>query len=89
MQLVPYNPDVLDMSVLWSESKDFGDGYRTIRMVNNIRLNMDAFHGDKRSGGVRDGTSIVAWQWNQGDNQLWKISRYCKFLPMVILVNFI
>ncbi|KAJ4957961.1 hypothetical protein NE237_025072 [Protea cynaroides] len=33
VQLVPYNPDVLDESVLWSESKDLGDSFRTIRMV--------------------------------------------------------
>jgi hypothetical protein len=48
-------------------------------MVNNIQLNMDAFHGDKNSGGVRDGTTIVLWDWNKGDNQQWKISPYCKF----------
>ncbi|MED6167807.1 hypothetical protein PIB30_006087 [Stylosanthes scabra] len=73
VQLTHYNPDVLDGSVLWTESKDLGDGHRAIRMVNNIRLNVDAYHGDKRSGGVRDGTPIVLWQWNNGDNQHWKI----------------
>lgn len=57
-----------------------GDGYRAIRMVNNIRLNVDAFHGDKKSGGVHDGTTIVLWEWNKGDNQLWRIVPYCKFL---------
>lgn len=48
-------------------------------MVNNIELNMDAFHGDKDSGGVHDGTTVVLWDWNSGDNQLWKILPYCKF----------
>ncbi|CAN1233569.1 Ricin B-like lectin EULS3 [Linum perenne] len=80
VQLIPYKPDMLDESVLWAQSKDMGEGFRTIRMVNNIRLNVDAFHGDKKSGGVRDGTTIVLWQWNKGDNQLWKIVRQCKFL---------
>ena len=80
MQLAPYKPDVLDESILWTESRDLGDTYRAIRMVNNIRLNVDAFHGDERSGGVRDGTTIVLWGWNKGDNQLWKILPYCKFL---------
>ncbi|CAN1233564.1 Ricin B-like lectin EULS3 [Linum perenne] len=75
VQLIPYKPDMLDESVLWAQSKDMGEGFRTIRMVNNIRLNVDAFHGDKKSGGVRDGTTIVLWQWNKGDNQLWKIVR--------------
>lgn len=73
VQLVPYNPDVLDESILWTEGKDLGDGYRTVRMVNNIRLNVDAFHGDKHSGGVHDGTIIVLWKWNKGDNQRWRI----------------
>ncbi|KDO45537.1 hypothetical protein CISIN_1g020220mg [Citrus sinensis] len=76
VQLIPYNPDVLDESVLWTESKDIGDGYRAVRMVNNIRLNVDAFHGDKKSGGVRDGTTIVLWEWNKGDNQRWRIVPY-------------
>jgi hypothetical protein len=82
VQLIPYNPDVLDESILWTESKDLGDGFRAVRMVNNTHLNVDAFHGDKKSGGVHDGTSIVLWKWNKGDNQRWKIipTRYCKFL---------
>ncbi|KAF8043600.1 hypothetical protein BT93_A1811 [Corymbia citriodora subsp. variegata] len=80
VQLVTYNPEQLDASVLWTESKDLGDGYRTVRMVNNVRLNLDALHGDKQSGGVHDGTTIVLWQWNKGDNQRWKITPYCKFL---------
>lgn len=74
VQLVSYNPDVLDESVLWSESKDLGDGYRAVRMVNNVRLNLDAFHGDEKSGGVHDGTTIVLWQWNKGNNQRWRIT---------------
>ncbi|XP_057485610.1 ricin B-like lectin EULS3 [Actinidia eriantha] len=76
VQLTPYNPDVLDESVLWTESKDLGDGYRTVRMVNNIRLNVDAFNGDKNHGGVYDGTTIVLWEWKKGDNQRWKIVPY-------------
>lgn len=80
VQLIPYNADVLDESILWTQGKDLGDGFRTVRMVNNIRLNVDAFHGDKKSGGVHDGTTIVLWEWNKGDNQRWKIIPYCKFL---------
>ncbi|ESQ52583.1 hypothetical protein EUTSA_v10016926mg [Eutrema salsugineum] len=73
VHLTLYDPDKLDESVLWTESKDLGDGYRKIRMVNNVRLNVDAYHGDRKSGGVRDGTTIVLWDWNKGDNQRWKI----------------
>ncbi|XP_030519334.1 ricin B-like lectin EULS3 isoform X1 [Rhodamnia argentea] len=76
VQLVPYKPEQLDESVLWSEGKDLGDGYRTVRMVNNVRLNLDAFHGDKKSGGVHDGTTIVLSHWNKGDTERWKITPY-------------
>lgn len=78
VHLIRYDPDRLDESVLWTESKDLGDGYRTIRMINNVRLNVDAYHGDSKSGGVRDGTLIVLWDWNKGDNQRWKIFPFCK-----------
>ncbi|XP_065012315.1 ricin B-like lectin R40C1 isoform X1 [Musa acuminata AAA Group] len=76
VRLVPYNPDYLDESVLWAESRDTGEGFRCIRMVNNIRLNFDAFHGDKDHGGVRDGTILVLWEWLKGDNQRRKIVPY-------------
>lgn len=76
VQLVRYNPDELDSSILWSESKDIVDGYRAVRMINNIRLNVDAFHGDKDHGGVHDGTTIVLWEWAKGDNQQWRITPY-------------
>ncbi|RZC79093.1 hypothetical protein C5167_003302 [Papaver somniferum] len=78
VQLRHYNQNELDESVLWAESKDTGEGYRCIRMINNIRLNLDAFHGDKNSGGVHDGTILVLWEWLNGENQRWKIVRYCK-----------
>ncbi|KAF3326997.1 hypothetical protein FCM35_KLT07115 [Carex littledalei] len=68
-----YNPEKLDSSVLWTESRDVGGNFRCIRMVNNIYLNFDAFHGDKAHGGVRDGTTVVLWEWCEGDNQRWKI----------------
>ncbi|ONM60500.1 hydroxyproline-rich glycoprotein family protein [Zea mays] len=58
---------------LWTESRDVGNGFRCVRMVNNIYLNFDAFHGDKAHGGVHDGTEIVLWKWCEGDNQRWKI----------------
>ena len=79
VQLVPYNPEYQDESVLWTESRDVGNGFRCVRMVNNIYLNFDAFHGDKAHGGVHDGTEIVLWKWCEGDNQRWKILPWCKF----------
>ncbi|XP_019157514.1 PREDICTED: uncharacterized protein LOC109154096 [Ipomoea nil] len=76
VRLIPHNPDHLDESIMWSESHNTGDDYKAIRMVNNIRLNMDAFHGDKHHGGVHDGTTVVLWEWTKGDNQRWKIIPY-------------
>ena len=85
VRLVPYKPDYLDESVLWTESKDTGEGFRCIRMVNNIRLNFDAFHGDEDHGGVHDGTTIVLWEWVKGKNQRWKIVPYCKFFQIPLI----
>ncbi|XP_071710833.1 ricin B-like lectin R40G3 [Rutidosis leptorrhynchoides] len=71
VQLVEYNPDKLDESVLWTQSKDLGDGYHAVRMVNNIKLNVDAWNADKDHGGVRDGTQLYVFKWTEGDNQRW------------------
>ncbi|VAH26301.1 unnamed protein product [Triticum turgidum subsp. durum] len=70
---LPFNPAYEDASVLWTESKDMGKGFRCIRMVNNTRLGFDALNGDKDHGGVHDGTTVVLWEWCKGDNQCWKI----------------
>ncbi|XP_019451858.1 PREDICTED: uncharacterized protein LOC109353961 [Lupinus angustifolius] len=72
--LVPYNPCKFDDSILWTESLECYDGYRAIRVVNNIQLNVDAFGG----GEVHDGTPVILWDWNNGDHQKWKILPYCK-----------
>ncbi|XP_047976669.1 ricin B-like lectin R40G3 [Salvia hispanica] len=73
VELTPYNSNKLDESILWTESKDLGDGYHAVRMVSNIKLNVDAFNGDKNHGGVHDGTRIVLWEWKKDSNQRWKI----------------
>uniref|UniRef100_A0A0D9X308 PH domain-containing protein n=1 Tax=Leersia perrieri TaxID=77586 RepID=A0A0D9X308_9ORYZ len=83
VRLVPYNPEYQDESVLWTESKDVGHGFRCVRMVNNIYLNFDAFHGDKEHGGVHDGTTVVLWEWCKGDNQRWKIRSSHREMPAV------
>ncbi|KAL9224443.1 hypothetical protein vseg_000472 [Gypsophila vaccaria] len=80
VQLAPYKPDVLDESVLWTESKDLGSGFRTIRTVNNIHLVMDAWNADKDHGGIHDGTVLALYETWKGDNQnqQWKLIRHCK-----------
>uniref|UniRef100_A0A0C9QRF8 TSA: Wollemia nobilis Ref_Wollemi_Transcript_12803_856 transcribed RNA sequence n=1 Tax=Wollemia nobilis TaxID=56998 RepID=A0A0C9QRF8_9CONI len=72
--LTRYEAGSYDEDVMWSESEDMGCGYRTIRMANNIGLNLDAFQGDRRHGGVMEGTTAVLWKWNKQENQLWKIA---------------
>ncbi|KAL9242450.1 hypothetical protein vseg_016443 [Gypsophila vaccaria] len=78
VQLTPYNPDVFDESVLWTESKDLGSGFRSIRTVNNIHLVMDAWNADKDHGGIHDGTYIALYETWKGDNQnqQWKFIRH-------------
>lgn len=75
VQLKPFRADVLDESILWTQSSDLGDGFRAIRMADNTALNMDAFVGEKKYGGDTglDGTIIGLWQWHGGDNQQWTI----------------
>ncbi|KAH7677590.1 Ricin B-like lectins domain-containing protein, partial [Dioscorea alata] len=75
VRLVTYNPEYMDDSVLWAESNDTGEGFHCIRMVNNIHLNFDAFHGVDH-GDVHDGTIVVLWEWLQKKNQRWKITPY-------------
>uniref|UniRef100_A0A0E0JD40 PH domain-containing protein n=1 Tax=Oryza punctata TaxID=4537 RepID=A0A0E0JD40_ORYPU len=84
VRLARYNPEYMDESVLWTESRDVGSGFRCIRMVNNIYLNFDALHGDKDHGGVRDGTTLVLWEWCEGDNQRWKIVPWSKSIYLSI-----
>ncbi|XP_059624538.1 ricin B-like lectin R40G3 [Cornus florida] len=76
VRVKPWNPDEMDYSILWTQSEDMGGNFRTIRMVNDITLNIDALHGNVEDPqGICDGTTIVLWQWNHGGNQLWRIDR--------------
>jgi len=77
VRLIPYNPDYLDESVLWTESDDLGDGFHAIRMVNNTALLFDSFNsGPAGIGGVRNGNPVGLWKLHKGNNQLWKIVPY-------------
>ncbi|KAM0024787.1 putative ricin B-like lectin [Helianthus debilis subsp. tardiflorus] len=84
VELVEYNPDKVDESVLWTQSKDLGDGFHAVRVVNNIKLNVDAWNGDKEHGGVRDGTEIYLWGWTKGDNQRWTTAPFCKMYHVLL-----
>lgn len=69
----PYSKDELNEVVLWTQSDDVGNGYKCIRPVDNINLNLDANHGDPESGGIQDGTDLILFKWKKKENQKWKI----------------
>lgn len=71
--LADFELGVRDESLLWSQSEDMGEGYHCIRMVNKITSNLDALQGDKKSGGVKDGTPVILFAWKKQENQVWKI----------------
>ncbi|KAL3688274.1 hypothetical protein R1sor_014583 [Riccia sorocarpa] len=68
-----WRPHSVDHTMLWSQSNDVGKGYTTIRMVTNVALNLDADHGDRRHGGVKEGHRLILYSWNKGENQKWKL----------------
>jgi hypothetical protein len=70
----PYRPNDIDNSVLWSIGKDLGKGWHAIRTVTNIHLNLDADHGDKKHGGVKEGNRLCVCGWNKQENQKWMLA---------------
>eukprot|EP00250_Pteridium_aquilinum_P002315 c12513_g1_i1 orf=735-1307(-) len=87
--LAEYQPYMLDEDVLFSESQDFGEGFKTIRMASDTLLNMTLFHAalfqkeekkslfhhssNKAVIEVKTGTPLVLDTWHENDTQLWKI----------------
>lgn len=63
---------------MWTESEDVGDDFHCIRMASNIQLNFDAVHGGEDESVVQDGTTIILFDWVEGDNQRWKIVPWCE-----------
>ncbi|MCO5561994.1 hypothetical protein L7F22_015620 [Adiantum nelumboides] len=82
LSVVDFRPGHIDEDILFSESQDFGEGFRTIRMASDTLLNMTVFHeeekkslfhhGDKQPT-VTEGALLVLDTWHKQDNQLWKI----------------
>lgn len=84
LHLVEYRPGMLDEDVLFTESQDFGEGFKTVRMASDTLLNMTLFHdkegkkslfhhSSKSAHEVKEGTPLVLDTWHETDNQLWKI----------------
>ncbi|KAF0909759.1 hypothetical protein E2562_000085 [Oryza meyeriana var. granulata] len=71
VRAVKFMPGYLDESVLWTESDDVGDGFRRIHMMNNADYILDAEKAIPQRDGARDGTRLIVFRSNGGDNQLW------------------
>ncbi|KAL3677317.1 hypothetical protein R1sor_027265 [Riccia sorocarpa] len=71
--LEEYEPNVLNEVILWTMSADVSEGFRAIRPVNNIHLNLDADHGSEKYGGVQDGTKVILFKWKHEPNQHWML----------------
>ncbi|KAF2939037.1 hypothetical protein DAI22_03g163200 [Oryza sativa Japonica Group] len=69
-----FEPGYLDESVLWTESEDTGDGFHRIHMINNADYIFDAEEAVPLCDGARDGTRLILFRWNGGDNQLWRMA---------------
>lgn len=74
-----YEMNVLNEAVLWTASKDVGNGYRAIRPVSNIHLNLDADHGSEKYGGVKDGNKVILFKWKDEPNQHWHMAPVGKY----------
>ncbi|XP_034570951.1 ricin B-like lectin R40C1 [Setaria viridis] len=70
-----YPAGYVDESVLWAESEEhLGDGFRRIHMINNMDYIFDAEQAIPDYGGARDGTRLILFRWNGGQNQQWRIA---------------
>ncbi|TVU11649.1 hypothetical protein EJB05_45246, partial [Eragrostis curvula] len=84
LKLKPYNPNFLDVPVLWATSPELGHGFRCIHQVDDTSANFDAFQDGKDvHGEVCDGNRIGLSHWGgfgEGDdhNLQWKIVPWCK-----------
>jgi hypothetical protein len=64
-------------SIIWSlGGKDEGHGYRGMRQVTNITLNLEAEHADKKHGGVREGNRLLTSPWTGQENFKWKVEPF-------------
>ncbi|KAH7289806.1 hypothetical protein KP509_30G019500 [Ceratopteris richardii] len=72
---------MLDEDILFSESQDFGEGFRTVRMASDTLLNMTLLLKEKKSSlfhhsapdEIKEGTAVILDTWHENDNQLWKL----------------
>jgi hypothetical protein len=83
VELVSYNPSYLDKSVLWTERCDFDHGFYCIRMLENVKLNLQALFVDKDRG-----SEVVLRRWCGLDSHYWNIVQWCKSQPKQSSIHF-
>lgn len=67
----------MDGSIIWSLGrKDEGHGFKGLRAVTNIHLNLEAANADKAHGGVRDGNRLLVSTWLGQENFKWKVQTF-------------
>jgi hypothetical protein len=71
--LVGHRPDSVDVALLWTQSDDLGEGFHGLRSVSDVGVVLDAANAVPDAGGAHDGTPILAFPWNGGPNQKWKM----------------
>lgn len=61
-------------SLIWTlGAKDEGHGFKGMRSLTNVSLNLEAEHADKKHGGVREGNRLVMSPWTALENVKWKV----------------
>ena len=63
-KLMDYEANVRDDDIMWTESQDFGEGFKTVRCASNTLLNLTVSRGGK---------TLELDTWHKTANQLWKI----------------
>lgn len=69
VQLAYYSPDIQDDDLFWTESQDFGEGFKSVRMASDTLLNLSVGSGNK----FEDGSHLILDTWHKKDTQLWKV----------------
>lgn len=69
VQLTNYTSEIQDDDLFWTESQDFGEGYKTVRKASDTLLNLSVACGNK----IENGSAIILDSWHKRDSQLWKI----------------
>ncbi|KAI5073591.1 hypothetical protein GOP47_0011604 [Adiantum capillus-veneris] len=69
VQLINYTPGLQDDDLFWTESQDFGEGFKTVRMANDTLQNLSVACGNN----IENGSTLILDTWHKKNTQVWKI----------------